>query len=204
MKYLISIFIILNAFANEKYFNTLSYSLGMVSHSVTPNESALVATDSSVTVDEDTSEATSASVSTISFKLDWEFKTTGKMTYYTTAVIPVMTSGGTGVYSGAIGMNFYLSEMGTKYSFSLNGKTMTLIPKTRYYWGFHTGPGYIVYTSESAKYTDVFFDLGLHGGGIWAWGKDKGFKGEVGISRATGINTSGIKFDLFLGINQYL
>lgn len=189
--------------ASERYYNNISYTLGMVNHSVTPNESSLVSTDETV-VAEDEAEAAAAAVSTISFKLDWEFKTDGKKGYFLNGIVPVMTSQGTGVYSGSVGMNFYFGDLGTKYSFSLNGKTMTMIPTSRYYWGFFTGPGYIVYNTESAKYTDVFFDLGLHAGGIWAWGKEKGYKAEAAVSRATGINTSGIKINLFLGITQYL
>lgn len=194
----------LSSYAAEKYYNNISYTLGMVNHSVTPNESALVSTDSTVQAEDSSAEAASAAVSTISFKLDWEFQNSGKKSYFLSTIIPVMTSQGTGVYSGSVGMNFYFGDLGTKYTFSLNGKTMTFIPKTRYYWGFFTGPGYVVYNTESAKYTDVFFDLGLHLGGIWAWGKDKGYKAEAGLSRATGINTSGIKMNLFFGITQYL
>lgn len=191
------------ALGKESYSDTISYSLGMVNHSVTPNESSLVATDET-TETTDEAEAAAAAVSAISLQVNYEFKTYAQKSYFMAGTFPVMTSEGTGVYSGNIGMNWYFGDLGTRYSYTNNGKTMTITPKSRYYWGASTGVGYVVYNTESAKFTDVFFDLGLHLGAGWAWGKKRAIKVEAGASRATGINTTGIRINAFLGMTSYL
>lgn len=189
--------------ASEKYFSSASVSLGMMSHSITPNESSLVTTDGTDSSNSE-AEAAAAAVSAISLQVNWEFKTEMKKSYYFSGVLPMMSSEGTGVYSTIVGINWYLGDIGTKYSYRNGGQSMTITPSSKYWWGAFIGPGYVVYNTESAKYTDVFFDLGLNGGGFWRWGKDRGFKAEATVSRTTGINTTGIKIGVFVGINQYL
>ncbi len=196
----------LNASAEESGFHdVLSFNVGMISHSVTENESSLVSTDDSSSSDEEeAATSTPTPVSAISFNLNWEFETSQEKSYFVEAFVPMMTTGGAGVFLGGVGMNWYLNDLGAKYTYMLNGTEFTIIPKLKYYWGASTGIGYIIYNTESAKKSDVFFDLGIHGGGVYGFNNTKGIKFEVGASRATGVATTGIKINLFLGITQYL
>lgn len=191
------------AIGSQKFYNSASVSLGMMNHSVTPNESALVSTDGSGG-SEDSAEAAAAAVSAISLQVNWEFKSELLKSYYLSGVLPMMSAEGTGVYSAVVGMNWYFGEIGTKYSYTNGGQTMTITPSSKYYWGAFIGPGYVVYNTESAKFTDIFFDLGVNLGGFWRWGKDRGIRAEATVSRATGINTTGIKMGVFIGLSQYL
>ncbi|MDD0854241.1 hypothetical protein HBN50_14100 [Halobacteriovorax sp. GB3] len=193
-----------SSFAKGGFSDVLSYSLGMVNHSVTENASELVQTDDTVDAEEGGVEASSSAVSAISFQLNWEFKSEAKKSYFMTAAVPMMTTGGAGVFTGGVGMNWYLNDLGTKYTYLQNGTEMTIIPSFKYYWGASTGLGYVVYNTESAKKSDVFFDLGVHGGGVYSISDSKGIKAEIGVSRATGVATSGIKFNIFFGMTQYL
>ncbi|AYF45485.1 hypothetical protein BALOs_2488 [Halobacteriovorax sp. BALOs_7] len=189
--------------ATQKFYNSASVSLGMMNHSVTPNESALVSTDGSGSSDE-SAEAAAAAVSAISLQVNWEFKSELTKSYYVSGVLPMMSAEGTGVYSAVVGINWYFGEIGTKYSYTNGGQTLTITPSSKYYWGAFVGPGYVVYNTESAKFTDIFFDLGVNLGGFWRWGKDRGIRAEATVGRATGINTTGIKMGVFVGISQYL
>ena len=195
----------LNIYANDNGFhNVLSFNVGMISHSVTENESTLVKTDDTVAEEEDTEDSSATAVSTISFNLNWEFETREDKSFFVEAYVPMMTSGGAGVFLGGVGMNWYLNDLGSKYTYMLNGTELTIIPKFKYYWGASTGIGYVIYNTESAKKSDIFFDLGIHGGGVYGFSNTKGVKFEIGASRATGVATTGIKMNLFLGITQYL
>ncbi|MFG1499834.1 hypothetical protein ABMA70_06440 [Halobacteriovorax sp. XZX-3] len=190
-------------FANEKFFNSASISLGMMNYSVTPNESTLQNTDGSSTGGE-SADAAAAAVSAISIQVNWEFKSELKKSYYISGVLPMMSAEGTGVYSTTIGMNWYFGDIGTKYTYTSNGQNLTITPTSKYYWGAFVGPGYVIYNTESAKYSDIFFDLGVNLGGGWRWGKNRTIKAEAAVSRATGIKTTGIKMGVFVGISQYL
>lgn len=190
--------------AGNGFHDVISFNMGMISHSVTENESTLTQTDDSVQSEDTTTAAGSSAVSAISFNLNWEFKTEQKKSYFVQAFVPMMTTGGAGVFLGGVGMNWYLNDMGSKYTYVQNGTELTIIPKFKYYWGASTGIGYVVYNTESAKKSDVFFDLGVHGGGVYGIGTNRGIKLEVGASRATGVATTGIKIGFFLGMTQYL
>lgn len=186
------------------FHDVINFSMGMISHSVTENESTLVQTDDSVQADEEATAAAASSVSAISFNLNWEFKTEQKKSYFVEAYVPMMTTGGAGVFLGGVGMNWYLNDLGSKYTYVQNGTELTIIPTFKYYWGASTGVGYVVYNTESAKKSDVFFDLGIRGGGVYGFSSNKGIKLELGASRATGVATTGIKINFFLGLTQYL
>lgn len=193
----------LSTYGAQKFYNSASVSLGMMNHSVTPNESALVSTDGSGS-SEESAEAAAAAVSAISLQVNWEFKSELTKSYYVSGVLPMMSAEGTGVYSAVVGINWYFGDIGTKYTYTNGGQTMTITPSSKYYWGAFVGPGYVVYNTESAKFTDIFFDLGVNLGGFWRWGKDRGIRAEATVGRATGINTTGIKMGFFVGISQYL
>ncbi|MCO4793108.1 MAG: hypothetical protein KC493_05330 [Bacteriovoracaceae bacterium] len=180
----------------------LNTSMGMVNISLTENTSTLTATDESVTVEEDAAAATAASV--ISFEVNYEFKNYADKSYFAKAVVPLMTADGSGVFMGSIGANFYIGSLSSIFSFKDKGTQIYMIPKTRYYWGASTGVGYVVYNTISAKKSDIFFDLGIHGGMVYNFSRKWGMRGELGAGRGTGIATSSFGIKIFLGTSYYI
>lgn len=206
LKKLFSLFLFFNiALCGATGFHDqLSYNVGMVSMSLTENQSSIKQTDTTVTATESETTASAAAVAAMSFQLSWEFKNKGKLAYFTKATVPLMNADGSGVFLGDVGVNVYLNPMGAKYTLIQNGTTVVIIPKFKYYWGGVGGVGYVVYNTESAKKSDVFFNLGLHGGMVYSLGDKWGLKGELGASRTTGVVTTGIKIDFFFGATYYL
>lgn len=200
---LISFLIAAPSFANGTYSNVLTYNFGMATVSVAENESSITQTDDSVQVDEEESAGGSA-VSAMSFQLTYEFLHDGRMSYFAKATAPLMSGAGTGVFAGHFGFNKYLNDLGSKYTYDLNGSKVVIVPTFRYYWGAAGGIGYLIYSTESATKSDVFFDLSFHGGGSFALGDNWGLKGELAVGRTTGVATTGIKIEFFFGATFFI
>ena len=197
------LFVSVDTYAKATYANVLTTNFGMANVSVTENESSITQTDDSVQIDE-TESGSSSAVSAISFQLTYEFLHDGTMGYFAKAMAPLMSSAGTGVFAGSFGFNKYFNDLGTKYTYELNGNKVTLVPAMRYYWGASGGLGYLVYSTESATKSDVFFDLSFHGGFSFSMGDNWGLKGELAAARTTGVATTGIKIEVFFGAMYYL
>ena len=197
-------FIIVNVCSGQGYHDMISYNVGMVNLTVAENESSIKQTDTSVTTTDTSTKGSSSAVSAISFQLSWEFKTYSKLAYFTKLSVPLMSGQGTGVFGGDVGFSMYLNPLGAKYSYVQNGTTLVIIPKFKYYWGAFGGTGYVVYNTESARKSDVFFNLGVHGGMVYSMGDRWGFKAEIAASRTTGVATTGIMMNLFMGASYYL
>ncbi len=193
----------IGVWARADFHSVLSYNFGMSNFSVTENESAIEQTDDSVASATEES-ASSSSVSSMAFQLSWEFGHDGSMAYFLDAQAPLMGGSGAAVYHSKIGFNMYLNDLGSKFSMNQSGTTVVIIPTLKYYWGASVGGGYVVYLTESQKKGDIYFGLGLHGGMVYSIGETWGIKAEAGITRATGIETSGMKMDVMLGATYYL
>lgn len=190
-----------NVFATN-FHQHFSASIGMVNMSVTENASSLTSED------QDSSNASaggqSATASVISMDFVYEFENFTKKTYFLKATAPLLAADGSGYYMGGIGVNFYMNSLSGLFSFTDDGTSLTMTPGMRYYWGAATGLGFLVYNTETAKKSDLIFDIQLHGGGILNFKRDWGMRGEFGISKGTGVATSTIGMKVFLGINYYL
>ncbi|MBC98110.1 MAG: hypothetical protein CME63_10190 [Halobacteriovoraceae bacterium] len=193
----------IGSWARADFHSVLSYNFGMSNFSVTENEAAIEQTDDSVASGTEES-AESSSVSSMAFQLSWEFGHDGSMAYFLDAQAPLMGGSGAAVYNTKIGFNMYLNDLGSKFSMNQSGTTVVIIPTLKYYWGASVGGGYVVYLTESQKKGDIYFGLGLHGGMVYSIGDTWGIKAEAGITRATGIETSGMKMDVMLGATYYL
>ena len=193
-----------NVFASD-FHDTVSCSIGMVNLSVRENPSELVQTDTTVTPDADEDElGTSSKVSATSFEAVWDFKTYASYSYFLKAQVPLLTTSGAGVYLGGIGVNWYFNKLAVMYSYTRNGTDMVVIPKFRYYAGINSGVGYLIYNTESAKKSDVVFDLGVQAGISYLVGTNWNLKGEVAMGRATGAATISTKMGVMFGMVYYL
>lgn len=190
------------ALANERFSPILNFSFGMVNLAVTENQSTLVATDTDVDIPETTAGAAAASVT--AFELNYEFAQTQKRGFFGKAIVPLMSADGSGVFQGNIGVNFYLNSLSTTFSVIEAGGQFRVKPKMRYYWGLSTGVGYLVYNTESAKKSDVFFDLSLHGGGGYTFSDRWGMRAELSVGRAVGSATTSIATKLLIGASYFM
>jgi hypothetical protein len=181
----------------------INTSMGMVNVSLTENATNLQSTDEEVLV-EDTETASSSAASVISFEVNYEFKNYADKSYFIKAIVPLMTADGSGIFMGSVGANFYIGSLSSIFSFKDRGTQIYMVPKTRYYWGASTGVGYVIYNTINAKKSDVFFDLGVHGGMVYNFSKKWGMRGELGVGRGTGITTSSFGIKAFLGTSYYI
>jgi hypothetical protein len=192
----------LNAFANQRYSPTLSFSMGIVNVAVAENPSTLTSTDPDIEVPATEPEA--SAVSAMSFSATYEFAQTQKRSFHFQAIVPLMTADGSGVFQGSLGVNFYFSPLSSKFTVIEFGSQLIIKPKLRYYWGASTGVGYLVYNTESAKKSDVYFDLSLHGGGSYTFSNNWGGQAQISIGRSTGSATTSIATKIFIGATYFL
>ncbi len=172
----------------------LSLGLGIINNSITENDSGVASSSGG---------PSSAASSNLAFDAVYEFKTYAKKSYFLKAVTPLITSGQNGYFLVGLGINFYFSSLASLFTFEDDGTSIEVGPRMRYYWGPSIGLGYIIYTTETAKKSDVSLDLGAHVGGIYNMNRSWGLRGEFGVSRGTGVNTSSMNMKLFLGANFY-
>ncbi len=204
-KRLLTLFIFLPVFfaRGAGFSPILNTSVGMFNLNLTENTSTLSSTDSTIE-EEGTTAAEAISSSVTAFEVNYEFLIYPKKSFFVTAIVPLVSQDGSGIFMGNVGVNFYLNTMSTVFSFNDKGTSIAITPKFRYYWGGSTGIGYVVYNTISAKKSDVFFNLGLHGGGVYNFKKSWGIRGEVGLGRGTGVATSSISLKFLVGATYYL
>ncbi|PIK14828.1 hypothetical protein [Halobacteriovorax sp. JY17] len=205
MKVLISLFLLIissNSFGKD-FSGITSYSIGMVNIGVTENESSLESTDENVTPGEEKKSSAKA-VSAISFNLNYEFSFKQKRSYFVKATVPMMTADGAGLFLGGVGFNWYLNDLGSIYRANIGGSEIVMVPKFRYWWGANAGVGYLLYNTESAKKSDIIFDLGIHGGAGYNFGEKWGMKGEAIVGRGTGVASTTMNIRMFFGVTYFI
>lgn len=185
-----------------KYSPSLTSSFAIVNLEISENASSLEQTDTSVASSDEKPE--SASFSVLSLEVNYEIPFSRKYSYFYKGVVPLITSDGSGLFAGHVGMNWYLNGFSSQYVIELDGSEVKLKPTLQYYVGASTGLGYSVYNTISAKKSDVFFDIGLHAGGTYHFKKEWGIKGELNVGRGTGVTTSNINTKLTLGLTWYI
>jgi hypothetical protein len=150
-----------------------------------------------------TPELASGSASIISLKASFDYIASPKRTYFGSAIVPLF-GGDYGVFMGLGGVNFFFNDLSSMFDFSDNGSSISIMPKKRYYWGLSTGLGYLIYSSETAKKSDIAFFLGGQGGIIYNIKPNLDLKADLTIGRLTGISTTSISMQAFFGISYYL
>lgn len=188
--------------SSNSFHRNMNFSFGMVSATINENQSSLTSTDTDVDIAETEPASTAASV--ISFEFNYEFMQKSKRSFFAKGIVPLLSTDGSGVFMGGGGVNFYLNPLSTVFSVSDLGSSVIIIPKYRYYWGAGAGVGYLVYNTESAKKSDVFFDISLHGGGVYNFNKKWGGRGELSFGRSTGSATTSTLMKIFFGASYYL
>jgi hypothetical protein len=174
----------------------LTISIGMVNAGYTENKSTLESTSTTTTT------ASSGSASVLPVDALWEFYQTTKHSYFVRATAPLLTSGKDSFFSLGGGVNWYFKSLSSKGDFKDENDTITIIPKIRYYWGVEVGAGYLVYSTKTAKKSDLLADLGLHGGLIYSINPTWGIRAETGYARAIGVATTTSVIKAFIGFTR--
>ncbi len=202
-RYLICLLFPIQLYASTtSLLENVTASMGMVSVSISENESSLESTDD-ISNDE-TTESEISPITPISLELQYNFQNYLNKSVYLKTIFPLVTEDGSGYYLGAIGLNYYLNSQSSIFSFKDEGTTLRLSHKTRYYLGGYLGAGYLIYNTTSAKKSDLMLDITGLGGLSYSLKKDWSLFGEIGASRLTGINTSGFGMKVFFGGTFFL
>jgi len=173
----------------------------MVNSTFTENPSAI---ESTSTLNTDTEELGAGTVSQITLDATYRFWHEVSRSFYTRATVPLLPSGGGGYFFGALGSNFFIKSSSSKYSYKVGNIEVVSIPEMRYYWGIQLGIAYLIYTTETAEKSDIFFELELHGGLIYNINDTYGITAELGMGRGTGVATSTMNMKALVGLSYFL
>lgn len=199
MKKIAIFFIILfssvGVLAKEFFYDELVFSVGMTMTNITENQKTIQG--------ENVAEAVSASVSTISGHVQYKFSSSLKRSYYANVTFPLLP-GTTGSYiSAGGGVEFYLSDLSSKFGFYDEGTQIVFTPKLRYFWGAEADIAYVVYHSETATKTDMLLELGILGGGAYVFSDKWTIKGSLAAFKGTGVVSSGMTIRFVVGASFY-
>ena len=186
-------------FAGNFYHQSITANFGLVNFNLTENASNLTGEDTDAI-----SQGGTSSSSIFSFDLLYEFQNYATHSLFVKATGPLISSDNSGYFLGSIGVNKYFNSLSTLFTFSDQGSRLSIKPKMRYYIGAGFGVGFLVYNLEDAKKSDVVFDIDIHGGLSYTFGDRWGIRGELGVSKGTGIATSSYVIKGLVGVNMFL
>lgn len=181
--------------ASEIVYDELTFSLGMASISYTENEKTIQG--------ENVREAASGSVSAIVGNAQYKFSSNLKRAYYINASFPLINSGEGTYLAGGVGVEFYLSDLSSKFGHYDSGTQVILTPTLRYFWGGEAGFAYLVYNTESATKTDILLDLGLLGGASYVFSDKITVKATFALLKGTGAIASTFGMRALVGASFY-
>ncbi|MBF0360077.1 MAG: hypothetical protein HQK49_03660 [Oligoflexia bacterium] len=188
-----------SAYATFEYYQ-MAVSTGMANIAYAENPSGLT---SEVASSSQSSSKASGAISSLSLKMDYELYDRSRKSHRFLAIVPLMSTGTDSYFSGEWGMNFYFLSPSSKGIYKDVTNTLKILPKWRYYWGFITGAGYLVYKTKSAKKNDIIFEIGLNAGTSYSVNATWGINCEVGVVKGTGIMTSTTNMRGFIGGTYY-
>lgn len=180
----------------------LGVSLGMVNVSLTENVTDLKGTSTSTTTTKAAPESTN--VAATSIELTYDFMNFATKSVFGRFVAPVISQNGTGLFLLSSGVNFFFNDMSSIFNYSDSDARLKVTPMMRYYLGFSVGAGFLVYTTSSAKKSDVGLDVGAHAGGSYNVSQKMAIKLELGMSKGFGVATSSMNMKIFVGAIYYV
>lgn len=195
--FIFSIFFSLSVFATtEKVTEELTFSTGMASLSYTETSTELKG--------ENIAERTSGTVSSITGRLSYKFMARPNYAFYITGSFPMLSSNTGSYFNGAVGVEFFLNELGHQTILALEGKEIKLTPTLRYYIGVEGGGAYFTYFTETAQKQDYGLELTATGGMIYNIDRKWSIKGDAALSRGIGPATNTFVTKFFVGAVMFL
>ncbi len=187
-------------FAEEQ----LTFSTGTITTNYTESASGLESSSTTTTTTTETEELAAGAVAALPLSFTYEMYLDTKRSFFAQGIVPLVSSTPDSYFFIGGGFNFYFMSIGTKAVFKDRDVELRLIPNWRYYWGFNGGIGYLIYTTEVKKKSDLLAELGLHTGALYSLGEIWGLKVEGGISRGQGVSTAATSIRILLGATYYL
>lgn len=184
------------AHADEELLQEIAYSIGAVNASYAEGAGNLSG--------ENIEEPASGSVMSISGNLNWKFAPGLERSYYLSGTFPLVPNPQGSYFGAHIGVENYFGKIGSRMRLNNSGTTLKLKPGNNFFWGLEGGLGYLAYTTESAKKTDILLDLGALAGMNYIYSDEWQFRGTAGITRGTGVVTTVMEMKLFVGVTHIL
>jgi hypothetical protein len=196
-KFFFSLFLLISvAHADEELLQELAYSVGAVSASYAEGAGNLTG--------ENVQKPASGSVMSISGSINWKFRPGIQRSYYLNGTFPLLPNPQGSYFGLHLGMENYFGRMGSRMRLNNSGTTLKLKPGNNYFWGLEAGIGYLAYSTESAKKTDVLLDVGGLLGMNYVYNDNWQFRFTGGLTRGTGVVTTVIEMKVFAGVTYYL
>lgn len=193
---ILSCLLIAPAFADEELLQELTYSIGAVNASYAEGQGNLTG--------ENVQEPASGSVMSISGNVNWKFKPGLERSYYLSGTFPLVPNPLGSYFGMHVGMENYFGKMGSRMRLNNSGTTLKLKPGNNFFWGLEGGVGYLAYTTESAKKTDLLLDLGALVGMNYIYSDNWQFRMSAGFARGTGVVTTVMEMKVFAGVTYIL
>lgn len=199
LKKCLALSFLLALFSEQLYATSFDHyataSLSMVNLSYTETESQL---EDDNTLNDKTPASSSASV--ISLDVSYDIPLDIKKTMFFKGVFPFMTATGSSLVSLSGGMNYFFKSMSSSSSGVTPGSNLKVFPQWRYFAGGQVGVGYLIYTTDTAKKSDIMIQLAIQGGVIYNLGEKWGVKGELVIGRGSGTAASATNMSMMAGL----
>ena len=136
----------------------------------------------------------------INLGIEYPFVQSIKREFYIKTSVPIASESGTGLYAAFLGMNNYSQKLSAPYRVDEGATSLTIRPKSQYYWGVHTGAGSAIYTIDTAKKSDFNFLIGGQVGMTKQFTSPWGIKGEISLSKGFGMNSELLSYSLGGGV----
>jgi len=134
----------------------------------------------------------SGSSSTIGLNVGYEYFPGTGYSFVVGGSIPILGVSETSILMIGGAMNFYFMGLGTSGSFFGEDGAISFNPGMRLFAGPTINVGYLVYQTETAKKSDVLFDVGAHAGVVYNLSQSYGVKAYAAFGRGVGVVTSSI------------
>ena len=174
--------------------NQYTIGLGMANLAYKENPSTLQSTSGTTT------SPYAGTASVLPLIIQYEMAQNESRSYYIQAFAPLLTAGKDNFIYGGVGANFYFKSFSSEAEYNDASMSLKIIPKWRYYWGIDGGVGYLIYTTTTAKKSDMLVEIGAHAGVIYSVNEKYTLKIEPGFARAISVQTSSTDMKLFLGL----
>lgn len=181
----------------ETVTDEITFSTGLANITYTETASDLTGSDN-------IADPTSGSISSITGRLSYKFLTRPNYAFYILGSFPMLSSNTGSYFNTAVGVEFFLNELGHQTTLAMRGKEIKLTPTLRYYIGVEGGGAYFTYFTDTAKKQDYGLELTGTAGVIYNLDRVWSIKGDLAVSRGIGPATNTIGTKVFLGAVMFL
>lgn len=149
--------------------------------------------------------AQSGSASILSLNLTRQIPFDSNQSVFIRGMTPAFTGESRLFLAGGGYSYFFGDTIISDTEITLGEGKITVQPGFRYYVGVQSDVGYLFYTSETARKTDLVFELGGHAGALYRWRDKMDIHAQVEFSQGIGsvANTTNLRYFLGLGFQLF-